>query len=235
MQNGPVFKTRPSLSARLRRSLSVTVSNPMPGIAPSSLSYLGLALRSVSCALLGSALSLGWPAIASATEVLTLQVRGDILASCGFAGPEGLGSAPAPAILAFQIDPAVPGWQDASVRLPLRVRCNQQFRLLARPASGALIQSSAGAAVIGGRFSRAIGYRLIVDLTTENPLQPINLDCTFTPGHDPIEPCAASSGRDAAIGPGAGEGQLTIQLPGAAPTPLAGTYRETVVLSLLIQ
>jgi hypothetical protein len=169
-----------------------------------------------------------------AQQEVSFQVQGIIKPHCGFEqSPVASGQLNSDVV--FSIDPDDANWGPQSGKIALALSCNAPFTLAVRSHHGGLINQSPDAKNLGGKFTSEIGYNLALSITTEDAALPLVLACQ---SHEMVSSrgnCSASSGTNAAIGYGAGIGDVAVSLFGSSRFPIRGRYQDTIVLAVAFQ
>jgi hypothetical protein len=174
------------------------------------------------------------PSLSLAQGQVSVQVEGEIKPYCGFQDGSSIGALTADDLV-FDVNPQDESWSKQSRKVALALSCNAPFRLAVRSSQGGLKNLDTEARSISGSFSNEIAYQLALSMTTDNAAEPLVLTCQSADlaGTDSL--CGASSGSNAAIGRGAGVGDVAITLFGSSGSPIRGRYQDTIVLALAFQ
>jgi hypothetical protein len=174
------------------------------------------------------------PCTASAQQQVSIQVEGAVKPHCAFAQSES-GLTVGHSDIIFSINPENPNWAKQAAKIPLAISCNTPFSLAVSSSQGGLKNATSSHNGIGGSFSSEIAYELALNMTTEDATAPLVLACQSQDLTDTDRLCAASSGTNAAIGRGAGIGELAIKLSDSSGFPVRGHYQDTLVVALAFQ
>ena len=174
------------------------------------------------------------PNLAFARQQIYLEVEGIIKPHCAFEQNQEAAASVNPDVV-FQVSPEDPNWANQSGKTKLALSCNAPFTLAARSLQGSLKHVSATTNGIGGNFSNEIAYQVAFNLTTEDAAAPLALTCQSSDLKSGGAECGISSGTNAAIGFGAGIGDLAVTLSGSSGFPIYGRYQDTIVLALAFQ
>jgi hypothetical protein len=174
------------------------------------------------------------PCMVSAQQQVAIQVEGVIKPHCAFA-QSGNGTVTGRSDVAFNINPEEANWSKQAAKIPLAMSCNAPFSLAVRSSLGGLKNTTSANKAIGGSFSNEISYQIALNMTTEDAASPLVLACQSLDLADNDRLCSASSGTNAAIGRGAGIGELAITLSDSSGFPIRGHYQDTIVVALAFQ
>jgi spore coat protein U-like protein len=174
------------------------------------------------------------PCAALAQQQVSIEVEGVVKPHCAFEDRQSQITAGQTAI-AFSINPEDQNWAKQAAKIPLALSCNAPFNLAVRSSQGGLKNTEAGTKGIGGTFSNEIAYQLTLNMSTEEASAPLVLACPSRSLADTDSLCAASSGSNAAIGRGAGIGELAITLSDSSGFPIRGQYQDTIVVAVAFQ
>lgn len=174
------------------------------------------------------------PSFAWAQQQVSIQVEGAVKPHCGFQDGADTTSQSDGELL-FNVNPDDTNWSKQSRKIALSLSCNAPFTLAVRSSQGGLKNTDHDGKGIGGNFSNEIAYQLALNMTTEDAAAPLVLACQSRElaGTDSL--CGASSGTNAAIGRGAGVGEVAVTLSGSSGFPIRGRYQDTIVLALAFQ
>jgi spore coat protein U-like protein len=167
------------------------------------------------------------PCAALAQQQVSIEVEGVVKPHCAFEDRQSQ--------IAFSINPEDQNWAKQAAKIPLALSCNAPFNLAVRSSQGGLKNTEAGTKGIGGTFSNEIAYQLTLNMSTEEASAPLVLACPSRSLADTDSLCAASSGSNAAIGRGAGIGELAITLSDSSGFPIRGQYQDTIVVAVAFQ
>ncbi len=171
---------------------------------------------------------------ALAQQQVNLEVGGVIQTHCAF--DEKLGQSDrGSALLSFSLNPDEPVGNIRASKMDIGLTCNAPFTLAVTSNHGGLTNANSDAKAIGGDFTKQIAYRATVNMTTDDANSPMLLACQSREMTSNKASCTTSSGSNAAIGRGAGIGEVAITLVEGGQSPIQGRYQDTIFLALTLQ
>jgi hypothetical protein len=174
------------------------------------------------------------PSVGWAQQQVSIQVEGTVKPHCGFQDG-GDATSQSDNELLFSVNPDEENWSKQSRKIALSLSCNAPFTLAVRSSQGGLKNTDHTGKGIGGHFSNEIAYELALNMTTEDAAVLLVLACQSHELAGTDSHCGASSGTNAAIGRGAGVGEVAVTLSGSSGFPIRGRYQDTIVLALAFQ
>lgn len=178
--------------------------------------------------------NLGLTSNACAQQQVNLDVAGIIQTHCAFDETRGRAEIGASS-LSFLVNGDGPVDAARVQKLGLGLTCNAPFTLAITSHQGGLTHTNTDLKAISGGFTKQIAYRATVSMTTEDAGAPMQLACESHQMAGQSPACSVSSGSNAAIGQGAGAGEVAIALVEGGKIPIQGRYQDTIFLALTLQ
>jgi hypothetical protein len=186
------------------------------------------------------------PSSASAASSVTITAEGEVKSLCEIANAVNATALNAPVSVSMQ--PNAGASPPSEVVRNFAVMCNAPFTVKLSSAYGGMERRTthdgqalnAPLPVIGGQFASRIGYTVNTSIPTDAPAvgaaTPVTLGCAAD-ALNVATPCQTVSGTRTAAGPAAtlGNASLSIRFDAPTQTLLAGTYVDTLTLTVSAQ